>query len=99
MYQQDMQQWCWEYLTTWQAGWPVTGMGGWLTGDGNDRCMTACSGQQQHSVWGVQFYFYFYLFGGRGGKCIMHCNTEGTMCGTPSRACQWVLMPFGQYTL
>ena len=36
------------------------------------------------------FFFFFFLFfwgGGREGKCVMHHNAEGAVCGTPIRAC------------
>src|SRR5258706_908476 len=44
---------CQEYLTHLWEGWPVTGTGGQLAGDSDDR-MTAGGGQWRRSVWGGQ---------------------------------------------
>ena len=27
-------------------------------------------------------FFFFFFFGGKGGKCFMHCNAKGAVCGT-----------------
>ncbi len=48
-----MRQQCQEYLTHLWEGWPVTGAGGWLAGDGDDG-MTAGGGWQQCLAWGGQ---------------------------------------------
>ena len=47
------QQQCWEYFTYSAQGQLVASIGGWLTGDGDDRRMTALAGNTAFGVGGI----------------------------------------------